>query len=102
MHGVIPPLPQYVFMAWRLVKHRDTFTFTSTFNKYFYVDEIEGDEMGRECSMNGREMLTKVSLENFKVRYGFGELGRGERILLEWIIKKQSMDWFQLAQDRDQ
>jgi len=28
MHGAIPPLPQYIFMAWRLVKHRDNFTFT--------------------------------------------------------------------------
>jgi hypothetical protein len=27
MHGAIPPLPQYVFMAWCLVKHRDKFTF---------------------------------------------------------------------------
>jgi hypothetical protein len=34
MHGAIPPLPQYVFMAWHLVKHRDIFTFT------FYEDEI--------------------------------------------------------------
>jgi hypothetical protein len=24
----IPPLPQYVFMAWFLVKHRDSFTFS--------------------------------------------------------------------------
>jgi hypothetical protein len=28
MHGAIPPLPQYVFMVWCLVKHRDNFTFT--------------------------------------------------------------------------
>jgi hypothetical protein len=28
MSGAIPPLPQYVFMAWCLVKHRDKFTFT--------------------------------------------------------------------------
>jgi len=27
MRGAIPP-PQYVFMAWYLVKHRDNFTFT--------------------------------------------------------------------------
>jgi hypothetical protein len=27
MRGAIPPLPQYVFMAWCLVKHRDNFTF---------------------------------------------------------------------------
>jgi hypothetical protein len=28
MRGAIPPFPQYVFMAWCLVKHRDNFTFT--------------------------------------------------------------------------
>jgi hypothetical protein len=28
MHGVIPPLPQYAFIAWCLVNHRDNFTFT--------------------------------------------------------------------------
>jgi hypothetical protein len=27
MNGDIPPLPQYAFMAWCLVKHRDNFTF---------------------------------------------------------------------------
>jgi hypothetical protein len=32
MHGAIPPLPQYAFMAWGLVKHRGNFTFT------FYLD----------------------------------------------------------------
>jgi hypothetical protein len=30
MRGAIPPLPQHVFMAWCLVKHRDNFTFTFT------------------------------------------------------------------------
>jgi hypothetical protein len=32
MRGAIPPLPQYVFMAWCLVKHRENFTFTFTLN----------------------------------------------------------------------
>jgi hypothetical protein len=27
MRGAIPPLPQYVFMAWCLVEHRDNFAF---------------------------------------------------------------------------
>jgi hypothetical protein len=27
MRGATPPLPQYVFMAWCSVKHRDNFTF---------------------------------------------------------------------------
>jgi hypothetical protein len=30
MRGAIPPLPQYVFVVWCLVKHRDNFTFTFT------------------------------------------------------------------------
>jgi hypothetical protein len=32
MRGDIPPFPQYAFMAWCLVKHRDNFAFT--FNIY--------------------------------------------------------------------
>jgi hypothetical protein len=27
MSGAIPPLPQYAFMSWCLVKYRDNFTF---------------------------------------------------------------------------
>jgi hypothetical protein len=34
MRGTIPPLPQYAFMAWCLVKHRDNFNFT------FYVHHV--------------------------------------------------------------
>jgi hypothetical protein len=30
MRGAIQPLPQYAFMSWCLVKHRDNFTFTSS------------------------------------------------------------------------
>jgi hypothetical protein len=30
MRGAIPPLLQYVFMAWCLVKHRDSFTLPLT------------------------------------------------------------------------
>jgi hypothetical protein len=32
MRGAIHPLPQYLFMAWYLVKHRRNFTFTFTFS----------------------------------------------------------------------
>jgi hypothetical protein len=38
-------IPQYVFMAWCLVKHRDvftfTFTFTYTFTVWFLVKEMD-------------------------------------------------------------
>jgi hypothetical protein len=33
MCGATPPLPQYVFMVWYLVKHRDYFTLTKTAKK---------------------------------------------------------------------
>jgi hypothetical protein len=36
MREAIPPLPQYVFMAWCLVKHRENFT--------FYLLNEEGDK----------------------------------------------------------
>jgi hypothetical protein len=35
MRGTISPFPQYVFMAWCLVKHRDNFTFY--LKKYGYL-----------------------------------------------------------------
>jgi hypothetical protein len=37
MSGDIPPLPQYAFMAWCLVKHRDNFTFTLTLLLRLYL-----------------------------------------------------------------
>jgi len=38
MRGAIPPLPQYAFMAWCLVKRRDNFTFTFYSYKLRAVD----------------------------------------------------------------
>jgi len=40
MRGVILLLPQYVFMAWCLVKYRDKFTFTLIFTA---IDTREND-----------------------------------------------------------
>jgi hypothetical protein len=37
MLGPVPPLPQYVFMAWCLVKHKDNFTF-NFFYLYVWLD----------------------------------------------------------------
>jgi hypothetical protein len=37
MRGAIPPFPQYVFMEWCLVKHRDTFTFLT----FFYLPSAQ-------------------------------------------------------------
>jgi hypothetical protein len=55
MHGYIPPLPQYILMAWCLIKqekslhgvvlkHRDNFTFTlgiTILNKYLKTTVIK-------------------------------------------------------------
>jgi hypothetical protein len=43
MRGAIPPLPQYVFMAWCLVKHRDNFTFLLYF--YFCIYKAQQEKI---------------------------------------------------------
>jgi hypothetical protein len=35
--GAIPPLPQYIFMAWCLVKHRDNFTLPLSYKRKLSV-----------------------------------------------------------------
>jgi hypothetical protein len=37
MRGAIPPLFQYAFMAWCLVKYRDNFTFTFILPYYYSI-----------------------------------------------------------------
>jgi hypothetical protein len=50
MNGAIPPLLQYAFMAWCLVKHRDNFTFTLSLPLPFYNCKYDIDK-GREMSV---------------------------------------------------
>jgi hypothetical protein len=45
MRGAIPPLPQFVFMAWCLVKHRDNFTFLQL------IHEAYGDDAMRRAAV---------------------------------------------------
>jgi hypothetical protein len=40
MHGTIPP-PQYIFMAWCLIKHRDNFNFTFKVQFQYLLGETE-------------------------------------------------------------
>jgi hypothetical protein len=46
MRGAIPPLLQYVFMAWCLVKHRDNFLFLVCL---YVVICLNGKESSRIC-----------------------------------------------------
>jgi hypothetical protein len=41
MRGAIPPLPQYVFMAWCLIKHRGELCLTFTLNICGSTDYLE-------------------------------------------------------------
>jgi hypothetical protein len=47
MSGAIPPLPQYAFMAWCLVKHKDTFTFVCKFQLASTVSRSAGHTVPR-------------------------------------------------------
>jgi hypothetical protein len=53
MRGATPPLPQYIFMAWCLVKHRDNFTF------YFYLYLSQVNDISYELSLIYKFYLTK-------------------------------------------
>jgi hypothetical protein len=71
MRGAIPPLSQYAFMAWCLVKHRDNFTFTFTFA--FMCDQVntQSNEDVLEISVN---KLQKIST-GYNFKYHTGRLG---------------------------
>jgi len=43
MSGAIPPLPQYAFIAWWLVKHRNNFTFYGPKSHLATVFSVVGD-----------------------------------------------------------
>jgi hypothetical protein len=57
MRGTILPLPQYVFMAWCLVKHRDNFTFLP-----YVINSI------LMPVVNGKKRLNYAEICNYKGR----------------------------------
>jgi hypothetical protein len=50
MRGATLPLPQYAFMAWCLVKHRDNFTLRSSEVCGGYLEEVTGVVLSVESS----------------------------------------------------
>jgi hypothetical protein len=62
MLGAIPLLPQYVFMAWCLVKHRDNFTFT-------LHDVIMGDHMEARDSHYAYFFILFINFKLTFIRY---------------------------------
>jgi hypothetical protein len=57
MRGAIPPIPQYVFIAWCLVKYRNSFTF------YLYTLHF-GDTVHHSCLTLPAHCLTHISDTN--------------------------------------
>jgi hypothetical protein len=60
MHGDIPPLPQYAFMAWCLVKHRDKFSFTLKENRNHFQLWVDGLS---QIYSHGAPVLTHSAME---------------------------------------
>jgi hypothetical protein len=50
MHGAIPPLLEYVYMVWYLVRHRDNFT--------FYLPVHQGAMAGDQPTQSERYLNT--------------------------------------------
>jgi hypothetical protein len=57
---------------------------------------------GNVARMVRREVHTKFWLENLKGRDTFADLGKDERVILKWILKKQGVglcfafSWFRV------
>jgi hypothetical protein len=71
MGGTVPPLPQYIFMAWCLVKNRDNFTFTSPYlsiSPHVTGPKLNDFDPTRSCKPmpNFAEKLLISNLYNFK------------------------------------
>jgi hypothetical protein len=94
MSGAIHPLPQYVFMAWCLVKHRDNFTFyllpfpvtISSFILeftflfiYYNFQEIHLESVSRDLIflLNSLESLLKNLVISYFYRLEWTEMSSG-------------------------
>jgi hypothetical protein len=92
MSGAIPPLPQYVFIAWCLVKHRDNFTFTlhPAMMRFIIVllTKLYPGEMGEAYSTHREiEIYRKFQSENFNGRDHLGDISVCEKMVLKLMLK---------------
>jgi hypothetical protein len=72
MRGAIPPLPQYIFMAWCLVKQRDNFTFTFILPTLIVVGDFYCG-----VSFNTESPLHEVQITRYQFPQGFRRRGCG-------------------------
>jgi hypothetical protein len=71
MRGAIPPLPQYVFMVWCLVKHRDNFTFLPLQYILFTVSTRIGFNHLKDESHNHRNLHCHYFCESQQIKEYF-------------------------------
>jgi hypothetical protein len=71
MYGATPTLPQYVFMAWYLVKHKDYFTFTFSFKVINKLSGLFQDtvKFNAYCHASCRHTCEKLININYDVTY---------------------------------
>jgi hypothetical protein len=68
MRGAILPLPQYAFMAWCLVKHREKFTFYRSPIVFIIVKFMEFPWGGHVSRMEQARNLYAIWKANFLER----------------------------------
>jgi hypothetical protein len=71
MSGAIPPLPDYAFMAWCLVKHRNNFTFlpftsecSQTSSVYVFPPRVR-DQVSHPYKTTRKIIVLYISILNF-------------------------------------
>jgi hypothetical protein len=89
MSGAIPPLHRYVFMAWCLFKHRDSFTFTFYRNSLCSTHEkvIMTGKMG---SIWGKVLLTCFKMLSRKL---FRRMETTIKVCQDSLPRTRSRGW---------
>jgi exosome complex RNA-binding protein Rrp42 (RNase PH superfamily) len=84
MRGAVST-PQYVFMVWRLVKHRD-FTFTFTFVNFVYMTDRP---MRREQNITKLDLKIEADRKTFIVRMEKGT--ESQFMVTPWVVKTHTI-----------
>jgi hypothetical protein len=71
MHGAMPPFPQYVFISWCLIKHRDdnTFTYPFTTTDVWSRDSSVGIALGYGLDDRGSKVRFPAWAGNFSLHH---------------------------------
>jgi hypothetical protein len=66
MCGAVSPLPQYAFMAWCLVKHRNNFTFAFYLDVYLLYKEIYICEVNQTAYNQNKFPCTSLHMNDIE------------------------------------